>query len=402
VAATWKILATFLLVLVSVALALGAAEIAVRAVYREPQMSPPEPLDPALEGLPKLETVMDLGGKNVRGVHGSAFFRTNSAGFRGREYRLEPPPNTFRIVLIGDSFAMGWMTDEDKTYAMRVEELLNEASAKTRFEVLNLGLGGLNTRLAVNRLIRIGLPFQPDLIVYGFTVNDIETPREFGMRDAGEPDPLLAEWRRFAASPSRLLQIVWPRWVSVRYNILHQPGSYGDRLHRWYFEEPDKWNRVARGLDRLEAIGRSRGICVHLLIHSKMVQFGLFHPFAAIYDRVEEAAVRRGFGVSQSFPAFRWHSVSDLRISPLDDHPNDEGHRILAEVLFEGLTQLPPRCGLETKRATQATGFSTTGTRSSESSLWRPSAGTRSACTRAWSFNTPSSTASGRGGQPGT
>jgi hypothetical protein len=50
--------------------------------------------------------------------------------------------------------------------------------------------------------------------------------------------------------------------------------------------------------------------------------------------------------VSQSFPAFRWQSASDLRISPLDDHPNDEGHRILAEVLFEGLKQLPPRCGL--------------------------------------------------------
>jgi hypothetical protein len=346
VAISWKILATSLMLLASVALALGAAEIAARVIYREPQMPPPKPLDPEFEDLPRLHTVMDLGGKNVRGVHGSAFFRTNSAGFRGREYGLEPPPDTFRIVLIGDSFAMGWMTDEDMTYAMRVEKMLDEASAKTRFEVLNLGLGGLNTRLIVNRLHRIGLPYEPDLIVYGFTVNDIEAPQEFGMRHQGEPDPLLAEWRRFADSPSRLLQIMWPRWVSLRYNAFHQPGSYGDRLHRWYFEEPDKWGRVAFGLDRLAAIGRSRGICVHLLIHTKMAQFGFFHPFVPIYDRVEEAAIARGFTVTQSFPAFRWRSASDLRISPLDDHPNDEGHRILAEALFEGLKQLPPRCGL--------------------------------------------------------
>jgi hypothetical protein len=119
---------------------------------------------------------------------------------------------------------MGWKTDEDRVYATLVEKLLNEASAKTRYEVLNLGLCGLNTRLNVNRLTRIGLRYRPDLVVYGFTTNDIETPQEFGMRESGEPNPLLAEWRRFADSRSRLLQIVWPRWVSVRYNIFHQPA----------------------------------------------------------------------------------------------------------------------------------------------------------------------------------
>jgi len=345
--AVWKIPATLLLVLTSVALALGAAEIAVRVIYREPQMPPEEPLDPSLAGLPQLDSVMKLGAKNVRGVHGTAFFRTNSDGFRGPEYSLAPPPNTYRIVMIGDSFTMGWKTDEDKIYATLVEKLLNEASAKTRYEVLNLGLGGLNTRLNVNRLVRIGLRYRPDLVVYGFTINDIETPQEFGMRDTGEPNPLLAEWRSFADSPSRLLQIVWPRWVSVRYNIFHQPGSYGDRLHRWYFDEPDKWQRVAQGLDRLAAIGRSREICIHLLIHTKMAQFGLFHPFTPIYDRVEAAAHERRMTATQSYPAFRWRRTSDLRISPLDDHPNDAGHRILAEVLVEGLEQLPPHCGLD-------------------------------------------------------
>jgi hypothetical protein len=342
----WKTLASGLLVLVSVALVLGAAEIAARVLYSEPGTPPAKALDPALEGLPRLDTVMDLGGRNVRGVHGSALFRTNSAGFRGPEYSLDPAPGNFRIVLIGDSFAMGWMTDEDATYAMRVEGMLNEASTRTHFEVLNLGLGGLNTRLAVNRLHRIGLPYQPDLIVYGFTVNDIESPKEFGTRGGRESDPLRAEWLRFADSSSRLLQIMWPRWVSVRYKILHQPGSYGDRLHRWYFEEPDKWQRVTTGLDRLAAIGEDRRICIEVLIHTKMVQFGFFHPFVPIYDRVEKAAAARGLFATQSYPAFRWQSSKKLRISSLDDHPNEAGHRILAEVLFEGLKQLPESCGL--------------------------------------------------------
>ena len=49
----------------------------------------------------------------------------------------------------------------------------------------------------------------------------------------------------------------------------------------------------------------------------------------------------------------------------------------------------------------QAIGFSTTGSASSAISRWRPSAGTRSCWTRAWSLISPSITASGRGGQPG-
>jgi lysophospholipase L1-like esterase len=83
-----------------------------------------------------------------------------------------------------------------------------------------------------------------------------------------------------------------------------------------------------------------------VLIHTKMAQFGPFHPFEPIYDRVEAAARERRMTATQSYPAFRWRSASDLRISPLDDHPNDEGHRVLAEVLFDGLKQLPPHCGL--------------------------------------------------------
>jgi lysophospholipase L1-like esterase len=346
VAALRKILATFVLVVASVALVLGVAEIAVRWLDRSPRMPPERPLDPALADLPELTTVKMLGSPNARGRHGPALFRTNSAGFRGREYSLAPPPDTFRIALIGDSVSMGWKTDEAATYAMRVERMLDEASSTARFEVLNLGLGGLNTRLIVNRLQRIGLAYAPDLIVYGFTLNDIETPQEFGVRDASAPEPLIAQWQRFADSPSHLLRMLWPRWVSIRTNVLHRPGSYGDQLDRWYFEEPDKWARVAVGLDRLAAIGRARGICIHLLIHSEMAQFGFFHPFVRIYDRLEAASTARGFSVTQSYPAFRWRSAPKLRISPLDNHPNDEGHRILAEALVEDLKQLPGSCGL--------------------------------------------------------
>ncbi len=110
----------------------------------------------------------DLSQPNVRGVLEDVLYRTNSGGFRGREFSHEVPPG---IVLIGDSYSMGWKVAEENTYAARLEESLNAAGGD-RFEVLNFGLGGLNIRQVVLRLQRNGLAFEPNLVVYGFTLND--------------------------------------------------------------------------------------------------------------------------------------------------------------------------------------------------------------------------------------
>jgi hypothetical protein len=41
---------------------------------------------------------------------------------------------------------------------------------------MNLGLAGLYIDVIVRRFERRGLAFDPDLIVYGYTLNDIEGP----------------------------------------------------------------------------------------------------------------------------------------------------------------------------------------------------------------------------------
>jgi lysophospholipase L1-like esterase len=339
------VLATAFLVIVSVSLVLAAAEVALRAgASSNSDAAEAPPLDPELEGLPVLNSMRDLSQPNVRGVLGNMLYRTNSHGFRGREYSLEAPPNTFRIVLIGDSYAMGWKVSEEDTYAVRLETSLNAAGGE-RFEVLNLGISGLNIRQVILRLQRTGLAFEPNLIVYGYTLNDAFQRVGASNALADQRREQLSEWSRYQQSPSHLLRAFWPRWVALRNSIMRFEGSLEQSLETNY-SDPEVVGRIDQSLYALENIARKRGICAVMLVHTEIASLRLFHPFTAIYDKMEGAALEHGIHVVQSYPYYRWHDSTALRVSAVDSHPNAEGHRLLADALLDGLRELPAQCGL--------------------------------------------------------
>jgi len=76
----------------------------------------------------------------VSGVIGLAsyFIKINSDGFRGREYSVDKPSNTFRVIVLGDSFTFGQGFNLEDTFCYRLEKLLNENHPEKNFEVLNL------------------------------------------------------------------------------------------------------------------------------------------------------------------------------------------------------------------------------------------------------------------------
>ena len=343
-------LATLLLAFAGVALALAAAELGLRlagpgAPRRDRSEEGGAQPDPDLVGLPTLTTAIELAAPDARGVHEGVLHRTNRAGMRGPEVLREAHPGTFRIAIFGDSVAMGHRVVEEDTYAARLERRLAERSGGTRTEVLNLGLSGANIRHAIGRLERVGIPYAPDLIVYGFTVNDIEGSH-FEPNSKQDRERYMASLGRFAGSSSRLLQVLWPRLVAIRSGLDPQPGSYEFALERAYLNDGPAWELIVRGLDRLAAIGRDQQVCIVVFLHPVIQQLNFAHPFERVYDRVAEAARTRGLFVAESLPVFRSHDAAELRFNVIDSHPNPEGHRLLTEALLLGLRDLPPRCGL--------------------------------------------------------
>jgi lysophospholipase L1-like esterase len=246
---------------------------------------------------------------------------------------MPKPSDVFRIAVIGDSLTMGSGVSVEDTYASRVEAALNEPRADRRYEVLNIGLAALNLSLSVDRLEKIGLQYDPDLVVYGFTPNDLEGPG-YRVITPRKKDP----------SPSHLLRLVEPRWRWLRDLFLPYPDSYVSELDWNYFKNPAAWSSFTSGLDRLGAISEERDLCIEILVHTKLRYLNAFHPFRRHYDRVAEAATERGFHVTQSLPYFLGKNGRALWVHKYDAHPNASAHRILARALLVGLEQLPQSC----------------------------------------------------------
>ncbi len=297
------------------------------------------PVPPEWRDLPEVHGLFEMARANVRGLVGGALFETNSAGFRGPERTLRKPRGVFRVAVIGDSFAMGSGVVYEETYAYRLEGALAAAHPERRFEVLDFGLGGLDAHAVVDRLERLGLRYHPDLIVYGYTLNDIEGPAYRRSVDSAFVSP----WR-FDDSPLRLWRLLGPRFASLQELLWAPRGSYSFELDENYFRNPAAWRGVLGALDDLATLSRERAACAFLLVHTHLYWLNALHPYRRHYGAVIEAAEERGIPAIESFPAFRGENARSLWVGPVDSHPNARGHAILADVLVDGLARLPESC----------------------------------------------------------
>ena len=118
--------------------------------------SVPMPYDPYLiwHLIPRFQ------GENL-GVH---VFH-NSAGLRSPEIPRHKPEGTRRILLLGDSTTYGHGVRSGFTLRDRLEQGLREALKEPRIEVINGGVPGYSSLQSLNLLKRIGIHFEPDVVV---------------------------------------------------------------------------------------------------------------------------------------------------------------------------------------------------------------------------------------------
>ena len=106
---------------------------------------------------------------NKEGRFAGAMVRTNSAGLRDREYSQTPPPDTYRIALLGPSTTMGSGVEAHESFEALVEARLNEEFAgdsSKKFEILNFGVAGYTPFHVLYQLERKVFPFEPQMAIF--------------------------------------------------------------------------------------------------------------------------------------------------------------------------------------------------------------------------------------------
>jgi hypothetical protein len=99
-----------------------------------------------------------------------------------REYQLAKGPNTFRILVLGDSVTFGHGSVSAHAYPYLTEQRLKAWRPDIDWQVWNAAVPGYNTSQELAHLLEVGPRFRPDLVVVGFFENDL-----IGNRDVGSP-----------------------------------------------------------------------------------------------------------------------------------------------------------------------------------------------------------------------
>ncbi|MDN3513878.1 MAG: SGNH/GDSL hydrolase family protein [Candidatus Brocadia sp.] len=112
-------------------------------------------------------------------VDGSWKFTTNAQGFRdNRDFKYEKPPNTLRILSLGDSHTQGFEVKQECTFSAVTERYLNDYMKHNGFnaetEVINTGVSGFSTAEELVFLENEGIKYKPDFVILAFSANDFE------------------------------------------------------------------------------------------------------------------------------------------------------------------------------------------------------------------------------------
>lgn len=131
-------------------------------------------------------------------------YTINSDGFNERyEYSVNKPPNTFRILTLGDSFTFGHYVSTVNNWPEQLEDMLNsrlQCKNQIKFEVINLGEPGYDIQYVTHRYKTKGKKYSPDLLIWlepgkGFDrFNELKGPyekkREQELENAGQLNDL--------------------------------------------------------------------------------------------------------------------------------------------------------------------------------------------------------------------
>ena len=129
-------------------------------IFYEPDASRGYALRPGMEGWYRKE--------------GEAFVKINSDGLRDREHAKEKPPETFRVAVVGDSYAEAFQVAQGAAFWSVMERRLQDCPALRgrRVEVINFGVSGYGTAQELITLRERVWQYSPDLVLLAVTTNN--------------------------------------------------------------------------------------------------------------------------------------------------------------------------------------------------------------------------------------
>jgi hypothetical protein len=279
---------------------------------------------------------------SVSAIWNGRRFSTNRWGMRDRDYAREKPAGVLRVVILGPSHVMGNGVGDGETFEALVEERLNREHVPAGYsavEILNFAVDGYSLPQQLAMLEQRALDFAPDLVIVTRHQRDRLTTQRFLVRIASEGRPV-ADARLQALMESAGLTAIGRGPIPVPFAPLRRVAGWAGLDTRMPTGELSaRAGRIADEvvdltMARLAELTRARGGRIAVLALNAVID----DEQARLVNRA--AIDREKIPLIDLIGIFPEADRPRLRVAPWDDHPNAEGHRLIAGKLYGRLVPI--------------------------------------------------------------
>ncbi len=259
---------------------------------------------------------------------------TMGLSLRDYDYSIEKPPNTYRIIGLGDSFGWGWgVADNRRTVFKYLERWLNTKQAEKTYEVINCAQPAKTVRYYESFVKEYGKKFDPDMFLILYNLNDSYLPHASMVVDR-RTEALMQEQKDPLSDISLLYRFVKERIVKKRvhdYTVGHiKDGYFGP-------EKEQKWGKAQENLKEIQRVCQEQGIELVVAIFPLLFELEKNYPFQDEVDEMERFLKSNQMKSVNLLPSFKGKKTFVLWSRPTDSHPNRVAHRIAAEAIYRFL-----------------------------------------------------------------
>jgi len=263
-------------------------------------------------------------------IYKGEVFQTNSAGLRDKEYTLEKPADTFRVVVMGSSWTMGSGVANDETWHSQLEAKLNSQQSDVNYEFLNFAVDQYGFGQIVGLLNEKALSYDPDLILVAVTQWTPLVPWN------KPPATYTAKSKRHAMFTLHSLAMADLAMGTNLFTEDDTPDMLRD-MDRFHQQMRDAGDEFAR-------ISRSRNVPVMI------AKLGYQRPWKkqtgnAVFEDIAEPHPELHYYETLETVMANGYKTSEMAVSKWDSHPNPLTHGLIADAIHAEMDrkQLLPR-----------------------------------------------------------
>lgn len=254
---------------------------------------------------------------------GCVSYGINNWGYRGPDFSIEKAPNTYRVVVIGDSFTFGEGTPDADVYPRRLADTL-VPPASGRVEVINLGIPAADTRTETLTYARFARSLTPDWVIVQWNTNDYPTSQL-------QQDHLKLIGARYRDLFTEPAYLGWSRLASfVRMQLKMREISRD--LIATTVADAEQGQGSLQGLKFMAEMAAEDHSRFTVLLFPELIRLDDY-PYQSVLNVLRTYCQDQGIELIDLFPALATHRDRELWVHETDHHPNPTAHAIAARAL---------------------------------------------------------------------